>query len=84
MPGRALSERVKKQASRRAENARHQSATAAIDEYNIEKLRALGAGEKRRGYRTIADKWGVDKSVLQRLVQGGTSLSAFNASDDDW
>jgi len=77
MPGRALSERVKKQACCRAENARYQS---AIDEYNIEQMCTLGPGEKKCGYRTIADKWNVDKSVLQRLVQGGTSLSAFNVS----
>ena len=77
MPGRALSERVKKQACHWAENVCYQS---AIDEYNIEQLCTLGPGEKKRRYRTIADKWNVDKSVLQRLVQGGTSLSTFNAS----
>ena len=40
----------------------------------------LGPGGKKCGYQTIADKWNVDKSVLHRLVQGGTSLSTFNVS----
>lgn len=75
MVGRALSERVKKQIGRRAENTLYQ---AAVEEYHREQ--AKPEGTKRRGLRPIADKHGVNYKTLGNLVKGGRSMSAFNAS----
>jgi hypothetical protein len=75
MVGRALSERVKAQARRRAENARYQE---AINEYLCEQEKPKGT--KKRGLRVIADKYNVNYSTLGRLAKGGQSLTAFNAS----
>ena len=77
MSGCALSEHVKQQAQRRHKNARYQK---AIDKYMIEQNHTLAPGERRRGFWPIAKEWKVKKSTLQRLVNGGESLSAFNAS----
>jgi transcriptional regulator with XRE-family HTH domain len=75
MVGRALSERVKLQERRRVDNTIMQH---AIDEYLREQEKPDGV--RKRGYRPIADKYGVSSSTLQALVNGGTSLSAFNAT----
>ena len=63
MVGRALSERVKKQLQRRAENAKYQG---AIDEYHREQEKP--PGEKRRGFRPIAQDHGVNYKTLGNLV----------------
>jgi len=52
----------------------------AIDEYLREKSRPLNLGERKRGFQPIVDKWNVSKSTLERLVNGGASISTFNAS----
>jgi hypothetical protein len=75
MVGRALSERVKLQERRRVDNTIMQH---AIDEYLCEQEKPDGV--RKCGYRPIADKYGVSSSTLQALVNGGTSLSAFNAT----
>lgn len=74
MPGRALSERVKRQNRRQHENACMQ---AAIDEYEREQLKPHGV--KKQGLRPIANANGVNWSTLHHLVNGGTSMSKFNA-----
>ena len=71
----ALSERVKAQARRRVKNAHYQE---AIDEYLREQEKP--AGTKKRGLRIIARKHKIDHNTLGRLVKGGQSMSAFNAS----
>jgi hypothetical protein len=75
MVGRALSERVKRQKSRRIENATMQK---AVDEYQREQ--AKPDGMRKLGYRPIADKYGVSRSTLHAMVNGHVSMSAFNAS----
>ena len=50
----------------------------AIDEYWAQELKPdIGA---RLSYQAVADKHEVSKSTLQHLVNGGISMSAFNAS----
>lgn len=73
MVGRALSERVKRQKLRRRENSKLQD---AVDEYKIEQQKE----GKKRGLRPIAEKHGVNFKTLSNLVNGGRSMSAFNAS----
>ena len=75
MPGRALSERVKRQQFRRTENVRYQQ---AVDAYLQEQ--ELPEGTKRRGLRPISEQYNVQWRTLGRLVKGGVSMSAFNAS----
>ncbi len=75
MVGHALSERVKRQKSRRVENATMQK---AVDEYQHEQ--AKPDGMRKLGYRPIADKYGVSRSTLHAMVNGHVSMSAFNAS----
>ena len=50
----------------------------AIDEYLREQAKPDGV--QKHGYRPIADKYGVSRSTLQALVNGGTSMSAFNVT----
>lgn len=73
MVGRALSIRVKKQKQRRNENTKYQTAVA---DYKQGQLKP----GKKPGYRLIAKKHNIKASTLRRLVLGGTSMSAFNAS----
>lgn len=73
MVRRALSERVKRQKLRRRENSKLQD---AIDEYKMEQEKE----GKKRGLRPIAAKHGVNFKTLSNLVNGGRSISAFNAS----
>jgi len=75
MVGRALSEHVKREEKRCVDNAIMQK---AIDEYQREQ--AKPDGMRKRGYRPIADKYGVSSSTLHSLVNGHTSMSAFNAA----
>ncbi|KAJ3490068.1 hypothetical protein NLJ89_g11469 [Agrocybe chaxingu] len=75
MAGRALSERVKRQARQRVENTRMQ---AAVDEYLQQQIKPDGV--KKRGLRPIAKDHNVNPNTLGRLVKGGVSMSAFNAS----
>lgn len=75
MAGRALSEQAKAIAKRRAVNEKYQH---AIDEYLREQAKTDGT--KKSGLRPIADKHGVCYRTLGNLVNGGTSISAFNAS----
>ena len=77
MAGRALSEQVKRQRSRRAENARYQE---AIEAYFREQ--SLPEGKRKRGLRPIAKQYDVKWRTLGRLVNGGVSMSAFNAVKD--
>jgi hypothetical protein len=72
---RALSEQVKQQKATARHNSRMR---AAIDEYREQELNPNAAD--RLSYRAVADKHDVSKSTLQRLVNGGISMSAFNAS----
>lgn len=41
---------------------------------------AIDAWQQKKSYHIIADKHGVSKSTLQRLFNGGVSMSAFNAA----
>jgi len=50
----------------------------AIDEYLHEQEKPDGV--RKHKYRPISDKYGVSSSTLQALVNGGTSMSAFNAT----
>ena len=50
----------------------------AIDEYQAQELKPEVGN--RLSYRAVADKHDVSKSTLQHLVNGGISMSAFNAS----
>lgn len=70
-----LSERVRIQKSTARNNLcmRH-----ALDTYAQEQLKP--AGVKRRSLREVADEYFVSKSTLQRLANGGISMSAFNAA----
>jgi helix-turn-helix, Psq domain len=68
-----LSDRVKAQKARARQNA---SMRQAIDEYKRQEFKPK---ELRKSYRQVADDYDVSKSTLQRLVQGGISMSAFNA-----
>ena len=72
---RALSEQVKQQKATARHNGRMR---AAIDEYREQELNPNAAD--RLSYRAVADKHDMSKSTLQRLVNGGISMSAFNAS----
>jgi len=69
MTGHAVSEAVKRKASRRAENARYQ---AAVEEYQ----RELQKEGKKRGVRPIAEKHGVNPRTLHRLANGGNFILA--------
>ena len=60
MPGRALSERVKRQKFRRTENIRYQEAT---DAYFREQQ--LPEGRQRRGLRPIAEQYNVKWRTLE-------------------
>jgi transcriptional regulator GlxA family with amidase domain len=71
----ALSEQVKQQKATARHNSRMR---AAIDEYQEQELNPNTAD--RLSYQAVADKHDVSKSTLQRLVNGGISMSAFNAS----
>jgi DNA-directed RNA polymerase specialized sigma24 family protein len=51
---------------------------AAIDKYRQQELRPRAADHL--SYQEVADKHDVSKSTLQRLVNRGISMSAFNAS----
>jgi hypothetical protein len=75
MTGKALSEHVKAQKQQRHDNWRMQS---VIDEYLIEKSCPLKPGETRQGYQPIDTKSEFLKSTLERLVNGGQTISAFN------
>ena len=75
MVGRALSERVKTQIRRQAINAHYQ---AAINEYLCEQDKLVGT--KKHGLHVIAEKHKVNYRTLGRLVNGGQSISSFNAS----
>ena len=72
---RALSKQVKQQKATAQHNSRMR---AAIDKYREQELNPNAAD--RLSYREVADKHDVSKSTLQRLVNGGISMSAFNAS----
>jgi Tc5 transposase DNA-binding domain len=74
MTYRALSDAVKKQKSRRAQNQRMQE---AVEAYKREESKSE---ELRKSLRVIAKENNVSKSTLSRLVKGGISMSAFNAS----
>lgn len=74
MVGRALLEHVKTQVKQLKTDARM---NAAIEEYRQEQRKPDGV--QKRGYRPIADAYGVSSSALQRLVNGGISQSASNA-----
>ena len=71
----ALSEQVKRQKATARHNSRMR---AAIDEYWEQELNPNAADWL--SYRAVADKHDVSKNTLQRLVNGGISMSAFNAS----
>src|SRR3979411_665354 len=71
----SLSEQVKRQKATARHNCRMWT---AIDEYQQQELKPNAAD--RLSYRAVADKYNVSKSTLQRLVNGGISMSAFNAS----
>jgi hypothetical protein len=71
----ALSKQVKRQKATARQNSRMR---AAIDEYREQELNPNAAD--RLSYRAVADKHDVSKSTLQRLINGGISMSAFNAS----
>jgi len=71
----SLSEQVKRQKATARHNCRMRT---AIDEYRQQELKPNAAD--RLSYRAVADKYNVSKSTLQRLVNGGISMSAFNAS----
>ena len=65
--------------SRLKATARHNSRMrAAIDEYREQELKPDVSD--RLSYRAVADKHDMSKSTLQCLVNGGISMSAFNAS----
>jgi len=74
MVGRALSEQVKRQARRRAENSRYQE---ALDEYRREQEKPA---KERRGLRPIAATLDVCYRTLGNLANGKMGMSAFNAS----
>jgi hypothetical protein len=69
----ALSEQVKQQKATARHNSRMR---VAIDEYQEQELKST---VDRLSYRAVADKHDVSKSTLQRLVNGGISMSSFNA-----
>ena len=71
----ALSDQVKQQKATAQHNSRMR---AAIDEYQQQKLKPNAVD--RLSYQAVADKHDVSKSTLQRLVNGGISMSAFNTS----
>jgi hypothetical protein len=71
----ALSEQVKQQKATARHNFRMR---IAIDEYRAQELKPDVSD--RLSYRAVADKHDVSKSTLQRLVNGGISMSAFNTS----
>ena len=69
----SLSEQVKQQKSTALHNIRMRT---AINEYQAQELKPdVGAP---LSYRAVADKHDVSKSTLQRLVNGGISMSAFS------
>jgi hypothetical protein len=72
MVGRALSDRVKHQKSMAAKRAKMERAVAA---YLLELQKEP---QDRKGYRVIADLYGVDKMTLQRRVHGKQSIEEFN------
>lgn len=71
----ALSDRAKNITKRRADNANMQK---AVDAYVQEQ--AKPEGTKKLGLRKIAEKFEVGFRTLGRLVNGGVTMSAFNAS----
>lgn len=71
----ALSEQVKKQKHRRAENAKMQR---ALDAWRVELEKPEGMS--RKSIRRIALDCDVNYRTLARLAKGGVSMSAFNAS----
>ena len=73
MVGHALSEHMKQQECRCLDNTTMQH---TIDKYLHEQAKPDGV--QKHGYRPIADKYGISRSTLQALVNGGTSMSAFN------
>lgn len=50
----------------------------AIDAWEHEQVKP--AETKKKSYRIISDEYSVSKSTLQRLCNGGVSMSAFNAA----
>jgi hypothetical protein len=70
-----LSEQVKQQKATARQNSRMR---AAIDEYWQQELKPNAADHL--SYWAVADNHDVLKSTLQCLVNGGISMSAFNAS----
>ncbi len=73
--GKALSDKVKKQKQRHADNLRMQ---AALDAYQIEQEKPEGV--PRRGARPLAAEHSVQWWTLIRLANGKRSMSAFSQS----
>lgn len=71
MPGRALSDKAKRQKQRKLINNKYSN---TIHEYRRQKHEQDG----KPSYRRIAAEYGVEYSTLRRLEQGGNSISAFN------
>ena len=61
----ALSEQVKRQKATARKNAQMRQ---AIDVYWQQEFKPK---DERKSYRQVADKFGVSKTTLQRLVMGG-------------
>lgn len=75
MVGRTLSDYAKSIAQRRTINKQYQ---LALDAYKREQAKTDGS--KKRGLRPIAAEYNVCYRTLGNLINGGQSMSAFNAS----